>query len=228
MRFYSQQNEDQILWKKYLNYRDGFFIELGAMDGITYSNSLFFEESLDWKGVLIEPTSSQFIQLMNNRKNTFNFNYAISQVEGELEFIGDGALGGLTETMSDWHRKGWKLDNSYRPNLVKTIPISKLLQDLKIERVDLFSIDVEGGESEVLKTFDWNIPVYLILIEGDYTATEEQKQEWLTKPNSNGLLVDQNYIQRLNDCKEILLTNGFEFIEKLGCNEVWINKNNVR
>ena len=228
MKFYSQQNEDEILYKKYLNYRDGFFIELGAMDGITFSNSLFFEEFLGWKGVLIEPTISQFENLVINRKNTHNFNYAISQIEGESEFIGDGALGGLTETMSDWHRKGWKLDQSSNPYLVKTIPISKLLKDIKIERVDFFSIDVEGGEIEVLKTFDWSIPVYLILIEGDYTATEEQKQEWLTKPNSNGLLLSKDFIDRMDECRQILITNGFEFIEKLGCNEIWINKNNAR
>ena len=43
--FYSQSGEDQILYDKYLNYRDGFFIELGAMDGVCYSNTLFFENS---------------------------------------------------------------------------------------------------------------------------------------------------------------------------------------
>jgi FkbM family methyltransferase len=228
MNFYSQQEEDKILFNKYLNYRDGFFIELGGMDGITYSNTLFFETFLNWTGVLIEPTFSQFEKLKENRKNTYNFNYAISQVEGLVEFIGDGALGGLTKTMSDLHRKGWNLDDTFSPFSVNGIPISKLLIDLKIERVDLFSIDVEGGELEVLKTYDWTIPTYLILIEGDYTSSEDEKKKWMKIPNSNGLVADQNFIDRNNECKEILLSNEFEFIEKIGCNEVWINKKNKK
>lgn len=226
MRFYSQQNEDKILYEKYLNYKNGTFIELGAMDGLTYSNSLFFEESLGWNGVLIEPTN-QYESLIKNRPNCYNFNYAISTVEGEVEFIGDGAVGGMTEAMPDWHRKGWKLDEQ-SSFFVKSMPISKIIDQTNISRVDFFSIDVEGAELEVLKTFDWKIPVYLILIEGDYTATEEEKKSWLSNPNSNGLTVDLSYVERVNECTEILISNGFAFIEKIGCNEVWINKNNRR
>jgi hypothetical protein len=74
MKFYSQQQEDKILYEKYLNFRNGIFIELGAMDGIIYSNSLFFEKELEWTGILIEPTE-QFEQLMINRPNCHNFNY---------------------------------------------------------------------------------------------------------------------------------------------------------
>jgi len=224
MMFFSQQNEDKILFEKYLNYRNGTFIELGAMDGILYSNSLFFEKELEWTGILIEPTE-QFNQLIINRPNCQNFNYAISSIDGEVEFLGSGALGGMTETMSDWHRKGWKLDK-HPTYTVKSIPISKILKESNIKRVDLFSIDVEGGELEVLKTFDWEIPVYLILIEGDYTASEEEKLNWISKPNINGITVDKSYLDRINKCTEILKSNGFEFIEKIGCNEVWINKNN--
>ena len=226
MSYHSQQEEDVILHNKYLNYRNGTFIELGAMDGRIYSNSLFFEEDLGWNGVLIEP-SNQFEQLILNRPNCYNFNYAISTVEGEVEFLGTGALGGMTETMSEWHRKGWRLDEQ-PPFFVKSIPISKIIEQTNIERGDFFSIDVEGGELEVLKTFNWKIPVYLILIEGDYTATEEEKKSWITNPNSNGLTVDQSYVERINQCTEILISNGFEFMEKIGCNEVWINKNNRR
>ena len=222
--FYSQQQEDKILFEKYLNYKNGFFIELGAMDGVQYSNTLFFEQNLNWKGVLIEPTN-QFINLIKNRPNCYNFNYAVSNIEGEVEFLGDGALGGIPDLMSDWHKYGWKLDKleSYK---VKSKPISKIIKDINIERVDLFSIDVEGGEIMVLETFDWTIPVYLILIEGNYTASEKDKNDWITKPNVNNILVNNEYINRINKCTDILTKNGFEFIEKIGCNEVWINKKN--
>lgn len=202
--FYSQQGEDRYLFDKYLNYKDGFFIELGAMDGITYTNTLFFEQHLSWKGVLIEPTN-QYQGLLRNRPNCYNFNFAISEIEGEVEFIGGGALGGMVHTMHDKHRKGWNLDQSHQIEKVKSMPINRVLQNVTIERVDLFSIDVEGGELEVLKTFDWSIPVYIVLIE-----------------------MAKHDLEKDETCREILRQNGFELDGEIGCDEVWINKNNKK
>ena len=204
--FYSQSGEDQILYDKYLNYRDGFFIELGAMDGVCYSNTLFFENNLNWTGVLIEPTS-QYNRLIENRPKCHNFNYAITKEEGYVDFVGDGAVGGVVETMHENHRIGNRIDNNIYQ--VKSIPISDLLKDLNIERVDLFSIDVEGGELQVLETFDWNIPVYIVLIE-----------------------MARYYPEKDENCRKILRSKGFELDTSLsinsGCEEVWVNKNNSR
>jgi FkbM family methyltransferase len=203
--YYSQQQEDQILFEKFLNYKNGVFVELGAMDGLKYSNTLFFEKELNWSGVLIEPTD-QFEQLKINRKDCKNYNYAVSITEGEVEFLGNGPLGGMTHTMNPAHRIGWNLDNSFSPCLVKSIPIYKILSEANIKKIDLFSIDTEGSEIEVLKTFDWNIPVYVILIE-------------LSDSN------DSIHNDRNKECRDIMLKNNFTFEMTIGCNEVWINKN---
>lgn len=197
--YFSQQQEDRILFEKYLNYRNGVFIELGAMDGITFSNTFFFEKELGWTGVLIEPTD-QFNQLKNNRPNCININCAISEINGHVEFIGDHALGGITKTMHENHRGGWKLDEKGGTYMVKSLPISEAISHANLSKVDLFSIDVEGGELEVLKTFNWNIPVYIILIEMSY---DEHRNEL---------------------CREIMRNNQFEFDMIIGINEVWINK----
>jgi FkbM family methyltransferase len=200
--FNSQSGEDRELYNKYLNYESGFFIELGAMNGIIYSNTLFFENNLNWTGVLIEPTN-QFESLVNNRPNCKNFNYAVSKVNGLVEFIGNYACGGIASTMPEGHRTGNNLgDDKY---LVKSMPISDILKDLSIERVDLFSIDVEGGELEVLETFDWNIPVYIVLIE-----------------------MSRYNLEKDDMCRNFLKSKGFELDTDLiinsGCEEVWINK----
>lgn len=202
-RFNGQCGEDAMLFKKYLNYRNGFFIELGAMDGVIYSNSKFFEDNLDWKGILIEPTK-QYDDLVKNRPNAFNFNYAISNVEGEVEFVGDDNVAGLKHTMSESHSKRWNLEtqNSY---FAKSIPISTLLSwvaeslpEKKIKKIDLFSIDVEGGELEVLQTYNWDIPCYIILIELD---GQNRHKDQL--------------------CRDLLLQKGYKFELKFGVSEVW-------
>ena len=41
---------------KYLNFRDGFFVELGANDGLSQSNTFYLEKKLGWRGILIEPS----------------------------------------------------------------------------------------------------------------------------------------------------------------------------
>ena len=51
---------NELLDKKmldYINFRDGFYIEMGAHDGIINSNTYYFEKKLNWSGILIEPSN---------------------------------------------------------------------------------------------------------------------------------------------------------------------------
>ena len=59
--FFGHHNLDQKLCE-FLNYKDGFFVELGANDGIRQSNTFYFEKNLNWRGILIEPIKSKFIK----------------------------------------------------------------------------------------------------------------------------------------------------------------------
>lgn len=207
-KFYSQGFEDYKLYEKYLNYENGFFIELGAMDGVKFSNTKFFEDNLNWSGILIEPTN-QFNDLIKNRPNCFNFNFAVSERNGRIDFIGEGAIGGIKSTMSFIHKLTFGIENlkSYE---VDSIPLKDILflakqQGAKINLIDFLSIDVEGGELEVLKTFDWNIPVYLIMIELYGTDIERDEK-----------------------CRNFLKEKNFELTDVFEINEIWINKNNKR
>ena len=81
--------------------------------------------------------------------------------------------------------------------------MSKITNGLNIKKIDLFSLDVEGGEFEVLNSFDWNIPVYIIIIE-------------MAK---HDLIKDEK-------CRDIMKLHGFVFDSIIGDNEVWINIKN--
>jgi FkbM family methyltransferase len=197
--YYSQLGEDKLLNEKYFkNKRDGFFIELGAMDGITYSNTLFFEQQFGWTGVLIEPQKSMYDLLINNRPNCYNFNYAISEVEGDTLFRGSHALGGIDSTMTEQHKTSWNLTETY---FVKSKPMKDILKDLSIKEIDLFSVDVEGGELEVLKTFDWDIYVNIILVE------------------MHGIDLEKD-----NEIRNFLKEKDFQFSENVPCSEIWVNR----
>ncbi len=203
MIFYSQNNEDIFIYKNFINKRceSGIFVELGGYDGITYSNSKFFEETLGFKKiVLIEPTT-YFNLMKQNRPNCDCYNYAISKTESKQLFIGEAnnAASGLLESMNQIHID--KFINNKNTYEVDTIEFFKLLHKSNLKYIDVLSIDVEGGELNVLETMDWSIPVYIIIIELD---GENQEKD--------------------DKCKNILLSNGFEFITRINNNDFFINK----
>lgn len=94
----------------------------------------------------------------------------------------------------------------HRPTYeVNTIEIHKLLHKSNLKYIDVLSIDVEGGELQVLETMDWNIPVYLIVIELDNENHEKDEK-----------------------CRNILTANGFEFVTRINNDDFFINKNYFR
>lgn len=203
-RFYSQQQEDVTLFKRYWESplkKNGVFVELGGLDGVTYSNTKFFEEFLDWRGVLIEAVPSSFQKMIKNRPLANNFFMAICKEGNETEILGDWATAGIPGNMASGFRKTWHGSSN---NVIKVPcgPISWVLKVSGIDHIDLFSIDVEGAELEVLETMDWSIKVHVICIEQDGWNKEKDEK-----------------------CREILRKNGFTFVQKLHGNEIWENTN---
>lgn len=88
MKFYSQYQQDQFLWESFFSdKKNGFFVEVGADDGLRHSNSAFFEKHLDWKGICVEPRPSIFEKLCANR-DCFCENVAISnEMQTEIKFL---------------------------------------------------------------------------------------------------------------------------------------------
>ena len=68
----NKQLDKQLL--QYLNFDNGFYIDIGAYDGITQSNTFFYEKYKNWRGVLIEPSKSKYLLCKKFRsKKNFNF-----------------------------------------------------------------------------------------------------------------------------------------------------------
>ena len=84
------------------NKKNGTYIELGALDGILYSNTKFFEDFLSWKGILIEPHPYKFQSLKINRPNNFLFNNVVSCIDTEVEF----------RYFNDWHAAVSGIENT--------------------------------------------------------------------------------------------------------------------
>ena len=143
--------------------KEGFFIDVGAYDGITWSNSLALEKYYGWTGICIEPNDKAFKTLKKYR-NVECINSAITNFDGEVEFINvDGyaeMLSGIPTSMPENHLS--RIKNEIKNHggqetllKVKANKIETLLEQRSITKIDYLSIDVECGELNVLKSIDF-------------------------------------------------------------------------
>jgi len=168
--------------------RNGFFIEVGGLNGAADgSNSFFFERYMGWRGLMVEASPINFAKLFTRRPLAFRLEAALGPHYQTLQFSGDGCCG---KVMSN--NEGYQ---------VRSIPIGFVLKAMGIQRVDFWSLDVEGSELSVLEGMDWTIHVSVLLIES------------VNEPI-------RNYLRARN----------FEYHRYSGpsrLNEIWVNKNGV-
>lgn len=213
--YYSQCGEDKFMFENYIskiNIKNPIYLEMGAMDGIVYSNTKFFEETLNWTGILIEPHKLNFNKLESNRPNNKLYNNLISNTDELLDYINytcstlSGVAGVLqtipVNNMQTYYENDDKWQQEMRENYLQTIKIkpitlTQVIKDSGFDKIDLFSLDVEGHEYQVLLSFDWSIPINMFLIENN--------------PQKN--LIDI-----------LLLQKNYVYMNEIGPNSLWFLK----
>ena len=90
-KYYSQSKEDSTAEGRFFhNLHGGVFLEMGALDGVIYSNTKFFEDSRGWQGLLIEPKEEAFRALASNRPSSLALNAAVCNEEKDVHFVTHG------------------------------------------------------------------------------------------------------------------------------------------
>jgi len=178
--------------------KGGTFIEAGANDGLSQSNTWHLERKLGWRGLLVEPVPEMAALCRSFRKAHVECS-ALGSFDqaGEKVTLHFGGLMTATEGADFSHMQGgdahahaetgasWVGGKSYR--FESTInPLSTLIEKAGLTRIDLFSLDVEGFEVNVLRGIDFDRhPIRFILVE---TSNLEAVKEAL---GSRYQLVDQ-------------------------------------
>ena len=157
--------------KKILNhvtFRNGFFVELGANDGITQSNTKHFELYKGWRGVLIEPSAKQFKKLKKFRKGKnyfFNcacvaFDFPKNTIDMMYSNLMSVALEGRNDILDRvQHAKSGEFHLEHEETFtfqVQARTLQSILDECESPKIiDLLSLDVEGAELEVLAGVDF-------------------------------------------------------------------------
>lgn len=166
-KYFGLHGLDRLL-APYCDFDGGYYVELGANDGVDKSNTCHLDLYRNWHGVLVEPAPDKFLQCLSVRGHNnavfcnacVSFEYADRFVEIEYSNLMSFAPSLPTDLQdADTHRaEGLKRlfspQAGYRFGALAA-PLEDLLKQADAPaRIDLLSLDVEGAELEVLKGVD--------------------------------------------------------------------------
>jgi FkbM family methyltransferase len=193
--FYSQIGQDRYLHEHiFKGKRNGVFVDIGAHDGISFSNTYFFEKELGWTGICVEPHPDCFAKLKQNRTCSC-WGVCAGNVEGMVNFLKiDGyaqMLSGVYAAYDQKHLARIEAELAHYGGKAQIIPIamhtmSSILHQEGITYVDFLSLDVEGAELAVLQGIDFTqCSIQYILVERNYKESFEPIEQ---------LLASQGYV----------------------------------
>lgn len=174
----SQAGQDQFINEMFFhNKKNGVFLDIGAHDGQSFSNTYFFEKDLQWKGICFEPLPHLFKKLRECR-DCICINACVSKNEGTVPFLHldscDEMLSGMCGTydarqlqtvMNDIAQFGGECKILQVPS----VSLNKIVKEYGINHVDFLSLDTEGSELEILKSIDFSqITIDIITVENNF------------------------------------------------------------
>ena len=198
--YYSQFKQDEVVYNNFFKDKtNGYFVDIGAHNGIEFSNSKFFEE-IGWNGVCVEPNPVVFEQLQSVRSCKC-VQKAVADRIGIAQFFqileGADMLSGLVD---EFTQKGIETINANLQdfeNGFAYIDVELDLFDNIVDQttIDYLSIDTEGNEMKILETIDFN------------------------KYDIKVMTIENNeYDNRFMD---YLTPKGYKFAGRLGCDELY-------
>lgn len=177
--FYSQYGQDKFLEETvFKGHKAGFFMDIGAHDGVTINNTLYFEKTNGWTGINVEPLPTIYEKLRVARPSCLNLNCAVSNQDGYAEFFCNSGytemLSGLKKNYDNRHFQRLSYENaannaSTQVINVKTKRIETICDEYKINHINYLSIDVEGAELDVIQSINFEtLFIDVIQFENNY------------------------------------------------------------
>lgn len=192
---YSQFGQDIDIIEYLNNKKDGYFVDIGATNGIDISNTYLLEEGHNWNGICIEPQENYYKQLIKNR-NCHTDNSLLFSEKGKLvDFSEAGDLGGITSYID----KHTDAKNSKQIKLTTETLTNILVKYNAPTTIDYMSLDTEGSELEILKGIDFDTYKFGIMT------------------------IEHNHVEpRRSDIRTFLEEKGYKFYKEKGVDDYYV------
>jgi len=164
----SQIKQDLFVLQELDFKEDGFFVEIGAANGVQMSNTWLLEKQFKWKGILAEPSQKYKHSLPSNRSSIIDSRlvWNLSGEKKEFMELGDSGLSTASEYAQLGLHGTTRLNSRSKTYLVDTVSLNDLLKEHKAPvAIDYISIDTEGSELKILEAFDfsrWRVRIFTI------------------------------------------------------------------
>lgn len=207
--YQSQAGQDRFVNDCFFyNKKGGFFFDIGAHDGKSFSNTYYFEKELGWSGICFEPLPHLFSELSKCR-DCICINACVSNIEGTVPFMHmdscDEMLSGMCGTydqrqlntvMNDIAQFGGECKILQLPS----VRFNNIIKKYGVSHIDFLSLDTEGSELEILKSIDFDaVTIDIMTVENNFN--EPYIREFL---ESKGFV----FITHLH-VDDIYMRNGF-------------------
>jgi FkbM family methyltransferase len=188
--YFSQYGQDYWVAKTLRKKHEGYFVEAGASDGIRFSNTLFFEKYLEWNGICIEANDSFYKRLLKNRE-CHCIHACLGDDRKTVNFNEEGKeYGGIVSP---------DIDNAHVTQKM-TIPLADILDECNAPKtIDYLSLDTEGSEYEILKTFPFSRYAF------------------------RALTIEHNFDElRRKNIFDLLSANGYRRVKTMGVDDCYV------
>lgn len=228
MKYYSQYKQDKFV-NQILRKRDGVFLDLGANDGISISNSYFFEKNLNWTGICIEPIDELFEMLLSKR-NCICLNCGVWSQTTTLQFYRakgySEMLSGIIESFNNDHFiRLQKEIKEFGGNLeiveINVRSLNEILKENNIYNIDFCSIDTEGSEFEILRALDFDkYKIKIIAVENQYdelklrSFLQEKGYKLIKRLGSDDIFIRNDLSKKLSIKLNLFIYKIQEWLEK--------------
>ena len=161
----SQDGQDIFVLRTLDDKQNGFFVEIGAWDGIEFSNTYLLEKRHGWTGLLAEADPNALEKLKHNRPDALIDGRAVWRESGnKIEFLisPSGKLSGIKDniTFDKTIKRGGTIQ------LIPTVTLDDLLDAHNCpQHIDYMSIDTEGSEYEIISAYSFSRTFGVITIE---------------------------------------------------------------
>lgn len=187
IKYISQALQDKWVIEMLNEKKNGYFLDIGAYDGLDISNTYILEKDFNWNGLCIDADPINYEKLIKNR-NVKSINCAVSNKSGFVNFFSNGAGGHIS-------------DSGNKNIEAKTL--RELLKENNCPKtIDYISLDIEGYEYNALEEFPFDEYDFILMtVEHNlYLGDSTNKEKIKNILSKNGYIVfKENVINIGND-----------------------------